>query len=123
MSSLPDAVLWLAIPAAAIWVITLADIASTSSLPVARRIAWAVMVTIVFPMALAWYLVRPTRGLEPTRLDEQSTREDPWMALPGLVVARRRGALDRATYQAKLSSLSMHDGTGGRPDAGAGTQR
>ena len=101
---LPTYLIWLIIPAVVVWAITVIDILSRPGLHGLLRLGWASAVTLVFPTALAWYLIRPLTTPAPQTLDQLDS-PDPQRRLVSTVVARTIGTIDDATYAYTLTSI------------------
>ncbi len=102
--SQPDYLVWVVLPALVVWVATVADIATRRGLSRRGRLLWVVAITLVFPLTLLWYLLRPVGTPEPLRLDLAGPG-DARVELARLVVARSRGALGTDAYERRLSAL------------------
>lgn len=101
---LPAYLVWLILPALFVWAITLADILSRPGLHGLLRLGWAVAVTIVFPTALAWYLIRPIATPAPHPL-HQPDSPNPQQQLVTAVLARTTGTIDDTTYTQTLERI------------------
>lgn len=105
----PDYLIWLVVPALAVWVVTVIDMATRHGLGPVARGSWIVATTFFFPVALLWYLVRPVGGLDVLRLDAPDP-DDPRAMLAAAVDARSRDALEESVYETTLRQ--MFPGTG-----------
>jgi hypothetical protein len=100
----PEYLWWLVVPAILVWATTLVDILRRPGVPRWRRLAWLVAVTLAFPTALLWHLLRPVAAPIALPLHQQNTA-DPRVELVQLVLARERGTVDQATYEHQLAAL------------------
>lgn len=104
----PDHLVWLVLPAFVVWVVTVADIATRPGIGPAARGLWILATTLLFPVALVWYLVRPVDVIPSVRLDAPDPA-DPRAVLAGAADARSRGEVDRASYENTLTGLFEQD--------------
>jgi hypothetical protein len=104
VGSTPLYVWGLVVPAILVWAVTVLDVLRRPGLSNTGRLAWVVAVTVVFPTALAWHLIRPVAPPAPVPLgllDSQDRR----VQLVQLVLARRRGEVEAEHYHQGLARL------------------
>lgn len=82
------------LPLAVVWVVVIVDLVRRSQMSRGARWAWGVACTLVWPMMLAYLLMKPTRG----RLEAADRREDPRGRLVDAALAREAGRLDDAEW-------------------------
>lgn len=92
------------IPAVAVWALLVIDVLSRSQLQLGRRLAWAVAMTVFFPLGLLWLLVRPSGGPTARRVNRPDP-DDPGRRLIDLVDAHDRGDVDDKAYTAQLDQV------------------
>lgn len=93
-----------ALPAVAVWLVVISDVATREGLTGWARLAWAVAVTAFFPTALAWLLLRPT-GDPLSRSVARLDPADPRVRLAELVVQHDRGQTTDAAFGRERDSL------------------
>ncbi len=102
--TIPDYVWWILLPAMVVWGITVIDVLTRPGLRRLHRVAWVLAVTVVFPTALVWLLVRPVAAPAPVAVDDAASG-DRRIRLTALVLARQRGQIAQAEYQQQLAGF------------------
>lgn len=99
---------FVAVPFAIVWALTMVDIFRHPATPL-RRLLWILGCTLVWPVIIAWYLLRPVPG----RLAQASTlTDDRRHAAVSAVLARSTGQLSGAELQQQLQQLATESGGG-----------
>lgn len=93
------------VPLFIVWVITLLDIARHSGSP-QRKILWSLACTVVWPVIIAWYLLRPTPG----RLAAASHQtDDRRQEAVSAVLARSNGQISGDEFRERMQQLAAED--------------
>lgn len=95
------------LPALAVWIILLVDIATSSRLAIPWRIGWMVAITIFFPLGLLWLLVRPSGGFA-RQYGSQLTDDDPGQKLIHLISEREQGTISDPDFTRRFRDLIQH---------------
>lgn len=95
------------LPAVAVWIILLVDIATSSRLAIPWRICWMIAITIFFPLGLIWLLIRPSGGFA-RQHGNQVAGDDPGQQLIDLISAHERGAVSGTDFTQRFKDLTRH---------------
>jgi len=92
-------VVW--IPLIVVWLIVMIDLIRRRGMHVGSKVAWAAACTLVWPLLIAYLLVRPTRG----RAEMERKREDAQSRLVSAVLDHEAGSIDDAAMAEAVRQL------------------
>ena len=95
-------VVW--IPLLAMWVFVIVDLIRQTSLSRAARWGWGITCTVLWPVMIAYLLMRPTSG----RLVTAPERTDARARLVDLVLDREAGRVSADEAAAGIAALRNH---------------
>jgi uncharacterized membrane protein (UPF0182 family) len=89
------------IPLVVVWAVVMVDIALQPRLSGVAKVVWAVLCTVVWPLQIAYLLIRPNRG----RVERDEGRTDRHAQLVAAVLDHEAGRIDEAQMREVAARL------------------